>query len=80
MEKMNITKQPDVTCDECQYDIFLPAVKMKRISAILSGTGRETIQPMQIFVCAKCGHVNKEWLPKEDKPVKESKIIQGPNG
>ena len=67
MEKVNMATQPDVVCDECKNDIFLPAVKMKRISAILSGTGRETIQPMQIFVCATCGHVNKEWLPAKDK-------------
>jgi len=82
MKKVNMAKQPDVVCDKCKNDIFLPAVKMKRISEILSSNGRETIQPMQIFVCASCGHVNDEWLPKEDKDPTEPKsnIITDSNG
>ena len=53
-----------VVCDECGHDIFTQALKMRKISALLSPTGQETMIPMQVFTCAKCGHINKDFLPK----------------
>ena len=54
-----------VVCDECGHDVFTQALKMRKISALLSPTGQETMIPMQVFTCAKCGHINKDFLPKE---------------
>ena len=34
------------------------------MSALLSPHGKETMIPMQVFACAKCGHINKGFLPK----------------
>ena len=53
-----------VVCDECGHDVFTQALKMRKISALLSPTGQETMIPMQVFTCAKCGHINKDFLPK----------------
>ena len=53
------------TCDECGNDIFVQVYKMRKLSALLSPTGQESMIPIQIFACAKCGHVNKGFLPKE---------------
>ena len=39
---------------------------MRKLSALLSPTGQETMIPIQVFACAKCGHINKGFLPKED--------------
>ena len=52
-------------CESCGNDTFLPAFKMRKMSALLSPHGQETIIPMQVFACAKCGHINKGFLPKE---------------
>ena len=35
-----------------------------KISAVLSPTGKESMIPLQIYKCDKCGHINKEFLPK----------------
>ena len=36
---------------------------MKRISPILSPTGKEAVVPIQTFACNACGSVNAEFLP-----------------
>ena len=58
-------------CEECKHDIFIPAFKMRKLSALLSPAGKETMIPMNVFACAKCGHINKGFLPKglEDDTV-----------
>jgi hypothetical protein len=38
---------------------------MRKLSALLSPAGQESMIPIQVFVCAKCGHINKGFLPKE---------------
>tara|TARA_B110000902_G_scaffold150931_1_gene173503 strand:+ start:171 stop:290 length:120 start_codon:yes stop_codon:yes gene_type:complete len=39
---------------------------MRKLSALLSPTGQQSMIPIQVFACAKCGHINKVFLPKED--------------
>ena len=31
----------------------------------MSPNGQEIIAPVQVFGCNKCGHVNKEFMPRE---------------
>ena len=50
-------------CEECKHDIFIPSFKMRKLSALLSPAGKETMIPMNVFACAKCGHINKAFLP-----------------
>ena len=52
-------------CEECGNDTFVQVYQMRKLSALLSPTGQETMIPMQVFTCAKCGHINKDFLPKE---------------
>ena len=52
-------------CEKCENDTFQEAYQMRKLSALLSPTGQESMIPIQIFACAKCGHVNKGFQPKE---------------
>ena len=54
---------PEV-CEECENDIFTQVYQMRKLSALLSPTGQETMIPIQVFACAKCGYINKGFLPK----------------
>ena len=53
------------TCEECGNDTFVQVFKMRKLSALLSPTGQESMIPIRIFACAKCGYVNKGFQPKE---------------
>ena len=54
-------------CDECGNDTFTQVLKMRKLSALLSPTGQETMIPIKTFACTKCGHINPSFLPKEEE-------------
>ena len=56
----------DVMCDKCDNQTFAPAFMFKKLSAILSPTGKESLIPLQVYACTKCGHINEGFLPKEN--------------
>ena len=62
---VDISQADDVKCDECGHDVFVPVFHIKKVSAIMSPNGQEIIAPVQVFSCDKCGHVNKEFMPRE---------------
>ena len=51
-------------CEKCENDTFVQVYQMRKLSALLSPTGTEAMIPIQVFACAKCGHINKGFLPK----------------
>lgn len=68
---------PNITC-ECGGMIFTEKLFFKKISALISPTGKEEMAPMPILVCDKCGKVPSVFdthgvLPDEIKAKKESK-------
>jgi uncharacterized Zn finger protein len=54
-----------VTCDECGSEVFSPSFLLRKVSALLSPSGKDALVPIQVFSCDKCGHVNEEFLPIE---------------
>ena len=46
-----------VKCDECNNSVFIPAYFIKRLSPIISPTGKETLIPIQVYSCGNCGKV-----------------------
>lgn len=69
---IDITQTSTTTCDSCGKEAFQEAVILRKISAILSPTGKEGFVPLQVFACIGCGHINNDFLPKE---LRKSGII-----
>ena len=59
---INLKEATDITCETCASEYFIPAFSMKKLSVLISPTGQETMIPIQLFRCADCGHVNKEFV------------------
>jgi len=53
-------------CEHCENETFVQVYQMRKLSALLSPTGTEAMIPIQVFACAKCGHINKGFLPKDE--------------
>ena len=70
---VDLVNQPDITCEKCQNMIFLPAVRIKKISALMSPTGKETIAPVQVFACANCGEIWSPYKLDKDEPTEPPK-------
>lgn len=58
----DLDKATDITCDNCGHTRFKTVYLLKRLSALVSPTGDETIVPMAAFACASCDHINEEFL------------------
>ena len=57
----------DILCEKCGCQTFQQVYLFKSLSAVLSPSGKKTIVPMQVFKCDDCGHINKDFLPKNPK-------------
>jgi|TARA_A100001515_G_scaffold138119_1_gene131416 hypothetical protein len=62
---VDISQAEEIVCDECNSNAFHPAFLLRKVSALISPTGKETVIPIQVFACDSCGHINEEFLPIE---------------
>ena len=44
-------------CQACGNTVFIQGYVIKKISAIVSPTGKEVIAPIQVFNCGNCGEL-----------------------
>ena len=69
----HLAQADSVTCEHCANQTFVGVMMMKRISPIISPTGKEAVVPIQTFACNACGFVNKQFLPSmPDSDEKEA--------
>ena len=64
--QVDLSQTTAEVCEKCENDTFNHVFKLRKLSVLLSPTGQETMIPMQVFACAKCGHINDAFLPEED--------------
>ena len=62
---VDFSQTTEECCESCGNNTFTQVYQMRKLSALLSPTGQETMIPIQVFACAKCGHINPGFLPKE---------------
>ena len=55
----------DIVCENCGSKFFRQVSAFKKLSALISPTGKEQVVPVPVFRCDECGHINKEFLPKD---------------
>ena len=63
--KVDLSQTVAEVCEKCENDTFHHIFKIRKLSALLSPTGQETMVPIQVFACVKCNHINEGFLPKE---------------
>jgi uncharacterized Zn finger protein len=54
-----------INCEKCNSEIFQPVFLLRKVSALVSPSGKETVVPVQVFACQSCGHVNEDMYPVE---------------
>lgn len=67
-----LTDAREMLC-ECGNDTFMDGMKFRKVSRILTGAPMDTVIPIQVFLCTKCGKVLNEMLPAE---LQQSKIVE----
>ncbi len=72
---MNV-KEKLLVCERCGSVYFEPVYLLYKVSKVESQDGKEGLAPIDIFKCADCGNVNKEFLQeKNDETENASSII-----
>ena len=64
-QQIDISKTSEIKCEVCLNDTFEQTLMLRKLSALVSPTNQETIVPVQVFDCKKCGHVNTEFEKME---------------
>lgn len=83
MENLNLEAQKvlsqtePIVCAECGCDRFVEVTLLRRVSKLIIGAAEDGVFPIPTFACQKCGHINKEFLPKglEKKEEPKSGLI-----
>jgi uncharacterized Zn finger protein len=65
-QELDFSSAENYLCEECGHDTFIVHYIIKKFSALISPTGQEMLTPVQAFACAKCGHINKDFLPEAE--------------
>jgi hypothetical protein len=62
--QVDLSKADTVRCDdpECNNVLFISSTIIKRLSAIVSPTGKEALVPIDVYSCGNCGKVPKTML------------------
>ena len=63
--QLDISKADTIVCEECGNASFIQAFFLKKISALMSPTGKEAIVPMQVFSCGNCGAIPKNMIDQQ---------------
>lgn len=80
---VDVAQLPWAEC-ECGNKLFVPGMMFKRMSQLISPTGKEELIPVEVLVCTKCNKVpsvaqknisRAGELPVEVKAVKPTKLI-----
>jgi hypothetical protein len=62
-QKINIdlSKTTSIVCEtpECNGEIFMPAMKFRKISKLLTGSKEDGIIPVEVYLCTACGQIPK---------------------
>lgn len=60
---VDLSQAEDIVCENCKNYTFQEVALMKRLSALVSPTGKEALVPIPVFACNACGWINARFLP-----------------
>ena len=62
---IDLSQTSELACDKCGNKTFQIVFLMRKVSALLSPYGKESIIPIQVFECSSCGNILPELMPKD---------------
>ena len=63
---LDLSKAETIICKECDNRLFISSFVIKKISAIVSPSGKESIIPIQVYSCGSCGEIPELFLSELD--------------
>ena len=63
----NVNDAADLTCPSCGGLYFKPLMRVKKVSALVSPTGKEAMLPVQVIACSNCDTVVNDLKDLKEK-------------
>ena len=60
-QTIDMSQTTSIKCEKCENSTFKQTLLIRKMSALVSPNGQETLVPVQVFACEKCGNVNSEF-------------------
>ena len=60
--KVDLKQADTIKCKNCGNYLFIQSFVLKKLSALVSPTGQETLIPVQVYSCGNCGTVAEGML------------------
>ena len=60
-QTIDMSQTTPIKCESCENQTFKQTLLIRKLSALVSPNGQETVIPIGVFACEKCGHVNSEF-------------------
>ena len=64
-QTIDMSQTTSIKCEKCENSTFKQTLLIRKLSALVSPNGQETVIPVAVFACEKCGHVNAEFEKME---------------
>jgi DNA-directed RNA polymerase subunit M/transcription elongation factor TFIIS len=64
-QTIDMSQTTSIQCEKCENLTFKQTLLIRKLSALVSPSGQETVIPVAVFACEKCGHVNAEFEKME---------------
>ena len=64
-QTIDMSQTTQIKCEKCENSTFKQTLLIRKMSALVSPNGQETVIPVAVFACEKCGHVNAEFEKME---------------
>lgn len=61
---VNLSEIPYLECEECQNTTFEEKLMIKKVSKFMTGSNQDSIVPIPVMACSKCGNINELFKPK----------------
>jgi len=65
--QIDISKTDTITCENCGNASFIQAFFLKKVSALVSPTGKEAVIPIQVFSCGNCGTIPQNMIDQVEQ-------------
>lgn len=69
--QLDLAEQETLKCESCGNYLFIVSYVIKKISAIVSPSGKAGLVPVQVYSCGNCGEVPTQLLEGSGLNVKE---------
>lgn len=68
----NLNDAREMLC-ECGNNTFMPGFRFRKVSRLITGGAKDSILPIEMYLCTQCGKPLQDLLPDE---LKDKKIVE----